>query len=245
MAVSDLGKVAMTFGGNYNSSTIYEKLTVVIPSDGNSYVSLVDNVVGVEPGVTNGWQTYWQILSMRGVQGNGITRIEKTGVNGTVDTYTIYYDDGTTWTYNVSNGEGIQSIVKTSTSGSVDTYTITFGNNQTQTFTVTNARELASGGTKNQVLRKRTNTDYDVEWSDVAITGEVTLSANGWTNNSQTVSAPGVTSDNVVIISPVYASQWEYNLSGVGASSQGSGTLTFNARKTPTSSLTVNYMVIN
>ena len=37
--------------------------------------------------------------------GRGIDRIEKTGTEGLVDTYTIYYTDNTTSTYNVKNGE--------------------------------------------------------------------------------------------------------------------------------------------
>lgn len=245
MAVQDLGKVAMTFGGTYSSTTLYDKLTVVVASDGNSYVSIVSNVINVEPGTTTGWENYWQVLSMRGLRGSGIDHIEKTGTSGTVDTYTIYYQDGSTWTYTVSNGEGIQSIIKTGTTENVDTYTVTFGNNQTATFTVTNARELASGGTTGQVLKKRSNTDYDVEWKDIITTGSVTLSSAGWSNNSQTVSAPGVTAENTVIVAPVYASQWTYNLSGVGAASQGNGTLTFNARSAPSTNLTVNYMVFD
>ena len=243
MAVQDLGKVAMTFGGDYNASTLYDKLTVVVPSDGNSYVSTVSNVINVEPGVTTGWENYWQILSMRGLRGSGIDRIAKTGTSGTIDTYTIYYQDGSTWTYTVSNGEGIKSIVKTGTNANVDTYTITFGNNQQATFTVTNARELATGGTIGQVLTKKSETDFDAEWRDIAISGTVILTSSGWSSNNQTVTASGVTTENLVIVAPAYASQWVYNLSGVGASAQGNGTLTFSARTTPTTDLTVNYMV--
>lgn len=245
MAVQDLGKVAMTFGGNYNASTLYDKLTVVVPSNGNSYVSLVPNVINIEPGVTAGWQNYWQVLSMRGLRGSGIDRIAKTSTSGTIDTYTIYYQDGSTWTYTVSNGEGIKSIVKTGTNANIDTYTITFGNDQSATFTVTNARELATGGTVGQVLTKKSSTNYDAEWKDIAISGSVTLAVSSWSSsNVQTVSAPGVTSNNNVIVAPAYASQWIYNLSGVGASAQSSGKLTFSARTKPTTNLTVNYLVI-
>lgn len=164
MALNDLGKVALTFGGNYNASTVYDRLTAVIPSDGQAYVSTMGNVIGIEPGVTENWENYWTILSMRGPRGNGISSIVKTSTEGTVDTYTITYDDGQSQTYTVSNGQGIQSIVLTSTVGIVDTYTITFGNNQTATFTVTNARELAEGGTTGQVLSKLSDSDYDVGW---------------------------------------------------------------------------------
>ena len=35
----------------------------------------------------------------------GIASIEKTGTNGNVDTYTIYYTDGSTSTFTVTNGQ--------------------------------------------------------------------------------------------------------------------------------------------
>ena len=40
-----------------------------------------------------------------GNDGRGIVSIQKTGTNGLVDTYTVYYTDGTTSTFNVTNGE--------------------------------------------------------------------------------------------------------------------------------------------
>ena len=200
MALNDLGKVALTFGGNYSSTAAYERLTVVVGSDGQTYGTTVDNVIGIEPGVTENWQNYWQIVSMRGPKGVGIEKIEKTSTSGTTDTYTIYYGDGTTWTYNVENGKGIQSIQLTSSVDNVDTYTITFGNNQTQTFTVTNARELAPGGTTGQVLMKNSNTDYDVSWENLPIVDDLntqsaqsSLSANqGYVLNQKKAEASGI-----------------------------------------------------
>ena len=41
-----------------------------------------------------------------GVDGNGITSIEKTKTEGLVDTYTIYFTNGTTTTFTVTNGSG-------------------------------------------------------------------------------------------------------------------------------------------
>lgn len=73
-----------------------------------------------------------------------------------VDTYTVLFDDGTTTTFDVTNGEkgdkgddgepgatgnGIASVEKTGTSGLVDTYTITFTDGTTTTFTVTNGSD--------------------------------------------------------------------------------------------------------
>lgn len=42
---------------------------------------------------------------IQAIKGNGISSIEKTSTSGLVDTYTIYFTNGSTTTYEVSNGE--------------------------------------------------------------------------------------------------------------------------------------------
>ena len=115
-----------------------------------------------------------------GLDGVGITSIEKTATAGLVDTYTITYTDGDTDTFTVTNGAqgepgedgeagvGITSITKSGTVGNVDTYTITLTNGDTYNFTVTNGEGVGvpDGGTTGQVLVKKSNTDYDTEWAD-------------------------------------------------------------------------------
>lgn len=51
---------------------------------------------------TNSWQS---IGIIKGADGNGIDKIEKTGTAGLVDTYTITFDDETTTTFNITNGK--------------------------------------------------------------------------------------------------------------------------------------------
>lgn len=99
--------------------------------------------------------TTWQDGgSIKGDNGVGISSIVKTGTVGLVDTYTITYTDGTTLTFNVTNGQngadgddgkGITSIAKTSTSGLVDTYTITYTDSTTSTFEITNGANGSDG----------------------------------------------------------------------------------------------------
>ena len=43
-------------------------------------------------------------IFVKGETGNGIEKIEKTNTEGLIDTYTIYYTDKTTSTFQVSNG---------------------------------------------------------------------------------------------------------------------------------------------
>lgn len=72
----------------------------------------------------------------------------------------------------VLDGVSIKNIAKTSTSGLVDTYTITYTDNRTTTFTVTNGKDgkdgvgVPSGGSKGQMLVKKSGADFDTEWKD-------------------------------------------------------------------------------
>ena len=47
------------------------------------------------------------IGNIKGKDGRGIASISKTGMTGSVDTYTIKYTDGTTFKYTVNNSDGV------------------------------------------------------------------------------------------------------------------------------------------
>lgn len=112
-------------------------------------------------------------LMLKGQEGQSIKAIKKTSTSGLVDTYTITLTDGTTSTFTVTNGKEISSIDKTGTSGLVDTYTIQFNDGTKFTFTVANGAKgdkgdgIPSGGIAGQVLKKKSNTDYEYEWDDI------------------------------------------------------------------------------
>lgn len=186
MAINDLGKVAMTYEGDYDAATTYDVLCLVVAADGQGYVSIVPNVLDVEPGVASGWENYWALICKRGIRGTGIESITLTSQSGGVDTYTILYENGETSTFAVTNGKGIQSITKTGTNANVDTYTIVYGNNQTTTFTVTNAINIVPGGTDGQVLVKDGSADYATRWAtpgaafDQAVANNLTTTEPGY-----------------------------------------------------------------
>jgi hypothetical protein len=73
----------------------------------------------------------------------------------------------------------------------------------------------------------------------------VSLPSGSWSNLTQTVSVTGVTSSNIVLVTPAPASYTVYHGCGVYCSSQGNGTLTFSAVTKPTSTLTVQVMLIS
>ena len=79
----------------------------------------------------------FKTLLLKGEAGNDIQSVEKTSTSGLVDTYTITLTDGTTTTFEVTNGKSIVSIEKTSSVGYVDTYTITYNDGSTDTFEIT------------------------------------------------------------------------------------------------------------
>lgn len=79
-----------------------------------------------------------KVTMLKGEKGSNIATITKTGTSGLVDTYTVTLTDGSTSTFNVTNGSSIESIEKTDTVGLVDIYTITLTNGDTSTFEVTN-----------------------------------------------------------------------------------------------------------
>lgn len=114
-----------------------------------------------------------KIIMLKGQEGQSIKKVIKTSTSGLVDTYTITLTDGTTSTFTVTNGKAISGISKTGTSGLVDTYTIRFNDGTTSTFTVTNGAKgdkgdsIPSGGIAGQVLKKKSNTDYEFEWADI------------------------------------------------------------------------------
>ena len=46
---------------------------------------------------------FFKTIMLKGEAGGTISRIEKTGTSGAADTYTIYMNDGTTHTFEVTN----------------------------------------------------------------------------------------------------------------------------------------------
>lgn len=76
-------------------------------------------------------------------------------------------------------------------------------------------------------------------------TATAALNASGWSGKQQTVSVPGVTADNTVLVTPAPGSYVAYGEAVVYCSAQASGTLTFTCDEVPTANLTVNVLIMN
>ena len=70
------------------------------------------------------------------------------------------------------------------------------------------------------------------------------LAASGWADNAQTVSAPGVTADGHLIVTPAPSCYDAWCEAGVRATAQGSGTLTFGCTTAPSAALTANVLIV-
>lgn len=75
----------------------------------------------------------------------------------------------------------------------------------------------------------------------------VTLYANAWSGNSQTINVSNVTAGSLVTVAPVPTAlnRTAYLEAGVYCSAQGAGTLTFVCEDVPSVSLNVNIQIIN
>ena len=80
--------------------------------------------------------------------------------------------------------------------------------------------------------------------SAVKVNATITLGSADWSNNSQTVSISGITSDGVVIVSPIPADQSDYASAGILCTAQAEGTLTFTCDTVPSGDVDVNVVML-
>jgi hypothetical protein len=72
----------------------------------------------------------------------------------------------------------------------------------------------------------------------------ITLTAAGWSSNTQTVSVTGMTATGIVFVSPDPTDQSAYTSAGIICSAQAAGTLTFTCSTTPSADLSVNVVML-
>lgn len=95
----------------------------------------------------------FKTLMLKGEAGSTIVSMEKTGHAGTIDTYTITFDDGSTTDIYITNLSSVDAVELTSQTDTEDTYTVTLSDGSTQSFSVQNhnadieaiSEELAAG----------------------------------------------------------------------------------------------------
>lgn len=78
--------------------------------------------------------------------------------------------------------------------------------------------------------------------SSVSI-ANVTLDPTNWSNNTQTVTVAGVTTDNTILVTYAPTSKTNYINAGIYCTAQGDGTLTFVCVNIPTTEISVNVII--
>lgn len=181
------GNVARIDLGGYELCGLYSVAVAITKDDGQklrtyrgAQLSIVESIDAVtdselEQGIEQGVLYLDAATFLSGADGRGIESVVKTATAGLVDTYTITYTDGTTSTFDVTNGHdgedgqpgapgtpgedgvGILSIAKTGTVGLVDIYTIALTNGNTTTFEVTNGKDGTTPDMSNYYDKGETN----------------------------------------------------------------------------------------
>ena len=142
-------------------------------------------------------------------------------------------DDGTFYTFTVTNGSSIASITKTGSAGLVDTYTITLTDGKTSTFTVTNGNTtsvheettIADGTTSHQLSITINGEPYT--WHGMTY-ADKTVTLSDQADTTITMSSPYANANSEV---DVYTSEYGLTPSSVSVSS-GQITLVFDKQDT-------------
>ena len=142
------------------------------------------------------------------------------------------------------NGTGAKAIYKNNVVTSA-TNPLKWSAGETLTFMYSGSYYyyLGSSKVKDEDARAAID-DLAYRKQDNLIPLTVTLTASGWSNNAQTVTATGVASDRVVIVTPAPASIANYTSAGIYCSAQGTNTLTFTCATVPSTNITVNVLIV-
>ena len=176
--------------------------------------------------------------------------IEKT-IGDTTYTYEIKYDEFSTFRQvRIEVSKGSDNFAAITLSG--DGAAVLAGSEATEIYNVITPTSNDMAANKKYVDDSISAISIPTKTSDLTndsnFTAKSTTTATlttTWSSKTQTVSVTGVTASNTVIITPAPASYNAYCEYGVYCSAQSSGTLTFTCDEVPTSSLTVNVLILN
>ena len=100
----------------------------------------------------------------------------------------------------------------------------------------------AQGGTDVSLVTTGEKYNWNNKTNTKSLT--ITLVATNWSNNTQSVSASGVTTSNDVIVSPVPAAIEDWQDGGIICTTQAENSLTFTCLETPENNISVNVLII-
>ena len=137
-------------GDTGDADHVYIKWANASPTQDSDMLEYPSNWIGIctttaDTAPTSYTEYEWfEYKGETGDTGNGIESISLYSSSGVVDTYRVLFTNGSSTTFDVTNGSNISSITKTSSAGLTDTYTVTLTNGDTTNFTVSNAKSITS-----------------------------------------------------------------------------------------------------
>ena len=73
----------------------------------------------------------------------------------------------------------------------------------------------------------------------------ITLTAAGWSNNTQNAAIAKATATNSIVVSPIPANQSAYSDAGILCTAQATGSITFVCDSVPATDIQVNVLVVD
>lgn len=142
-----------------------------------------------------------KVMLVKGMDGNGIATVQKTGTSGLVDTYAITFTDGTVTTFQISNGKEIADITLTP-QGATDLYTFTYNDGSVDSFVVTSPGAHLQDEIDEEALKRQgfesVTTVFNVDGS-ITQTDEDSNVTTTVFNQDGSITSTKVDSDNVQI----------------------------------------------
>ena len=195
---------------------------------GISFYTESNNAGGIS-GLTLGTSTRQGGLVLYTGNNNGRVALTTTNQTTTLRTINLPDKDGTiALTSDIPDNE--DSITGTGVSGSIATF------NGEHSIT----QGPALGSSTNTFLRN------DGSWAVAGITKistTATLAANGWSNNSQTITVNGITTNSDIIITSSESNYEAYTEAEIAGVSQATNSLTFTCTNVPSTDIVVNLLI--
>ena len=102
-----------------------------------------------------------------------------------------------------------------------------------------------TNATQGQVLTLDANNNAVWQTPSTSVTtASATLAVADWSSNTQTITVNGVTSSNVVIVSPQPLSATDYAAAGILCTGQAANSLTFTCTATPSTAISLSIVII-
>ena len=122
--------------------------------------------------------------------------------------------------------------------------------NQAPAINADNLNKIENGIAANDVAATKNAADIVTAKADIATKASgypytITLTAAGWSNNTQNAAIAKATATNSIVVSPIPANQSAYSDAGILCTAQATGSITFVCDSVPATDIQVNVLVVD